>query len=228
MQWAAGIPRCNSRVETVLPATPGAAVNVRGYVRGYTDLARIDVVRNGQVAHSVLPDLDLPRGWLAVPLRLEWGRGPGTVDWSGTLRIDGGRVLQTAYWSPEITAAGRHEVSWMASTRSFGEPYGSQRGGVEVTLIGPPEARCELRTRHAGLTTALGELAGRVTVVPTRCPGQLRIQPGTGGLVSLGSAEHRLCWADSVTGPACYYLRATQVDGELAWSSPIWVDVAPG
>jgi Protein of unknown function (DUF3604) len=30
---------------------------------------------------------------------------------------------------------------------------------------------------------------------------------------------------ENLTESACYYLRITQVDGEMAWSSPIWVDI---
>ena len=128
------------------------------------------------------------------------------------------------YWSPEVTDADRHQLSWAATTKTFGEPYGAQRGGIEFSLLGPPEATVTLRTGHGQLTTELGKLADRVTEVPVSCPGQLRIQPGAGGLAGLGDTEATLRWTDSVRAPAWYYLRAIQVDGEMAWSSPIWVD----
>ncbi|WP_028926816.1 DUF3604 domain-containing protein [Pseudonocardia acaciae] len=202
----------------------GDQVAVGGYVRGYTDLARIDVIRDGVVAHSVRPELDLPAGWLEVPLRLEWGRGHATVAWDGTLRIDGGEVLATPFHSPEVTAANAHELSWAATTRSFGEPYGAQRGGIELTLVGHADAAVTVRTAHGGLTTTLGAVAGAVTEVPVSCPGRFELRPGTGGLTTIGGPEHRLTWVDTVDTPAWYYLRAIQVDGEMAWSSPIWVD----
>lgn len=204
--------------------TATGPVEVRGHVRGYTDLARIDIVRDGETVHSVLPDLDLPRGWRAVPLRLEWGHGHARVAWDGSLRIRGGEILQTRYWSPEITDADRGHLAWSAATRSFGEPYGAQRGGIEVTLLGPPEASVELRTAHGRLSTRLGRLAGRTTAMPVDCPGRFVVQPGIGGLAGLGATERDLSWSDTVREPAWYYLRAVQVDGEMAWSSPIWVD----
>src|SRR5262249_10606072 len=68
-------------------------VELEAYAQGYGQLARIDIVRNGQLAHSVLPDLELPRGWIAVPLRVEWGQSPVTTDWGGSIRIDSGEVL---------------------------------------------------------------------------------------------------------------------------------------
>ncbi|HTF54865.1 MAG TPA: DUF3604 domain-containing protein [Pseudonocardia sp.] len=204
--------------------TAAGPVEVAGYVRGYTDLARVDVIRNGETVHSVLPVPDLPGGWLSVPLRLEWGRGHATVAWDGTLRIDGGRVLATPFWSPEVTAASAHELSWAATTQTFGVPYGAQRGGIELTLVGPPDAAVTVRTAHGRLTAALGTLGQGVTPVPVSCPGQFQLQPGIGGLASLGTTEHRLRWADTVSAPAWYYLRVIQVDGEMAWSSPIWID----
>jgi hypothetical protein len=204
--------------------TTDGPVELRGYVRGYTDLARVDIVRNGSTIHSVLPTVDLPDGWLAVPLRLEWGRGHATVAWDGTLHIDGGEILQTPYWSPEILDADRHHIAWAGTTRTFGEPYGAQRGGLEVTLTGPPEATVQLRTAHGRLNVSLGQVAQGVTEVPVECPGRLVLQPGVGGLTSLGSAEQHLAWTDTVAEPTYYYLRATQIDGEMAWSSPIWVD----
>ncbi|MGH3438684.1 MAG: DUF3604 domain-containing protein, partial [Sciscionella sp.] len=199
-------------------------VELRGYARGYTDLARIDIVRAGATVHSVVPELDLPEGWLRVPIRLEWGRGHATVAWDGTIDIDGGEILQTPYWSPEVTDASHHQLSWAASTRTFGEPYGAQRGGIELTLLGAPTATVTLRTAHGHLSAQLGELAGRVTTMPVSCAGQFLIQPGFGGLHSIGASEHRLRWQDTVTDATWYYLRAIQVDGEMAWSSPIWVN----
>lgn len=196
----------------------------RAHVAGYAELARIDIIRNGAVAHSVTPDLELPAGWQAVPIRLEWGRGHATVDWDGTLRVSGGEVLATPYWSPEIVAVERDSVRWVAETRTFGEPYGAQRGGIELTVIGPPEATVDIRTAHGELSVPLGKLAGRGAELVLDQPGQFLVQPGTGGLTSLGATSHDLCWTDTVTEPTWYYLRAIQIDGEMAWSSPIWVD----
>jgi len=48
-----------------------------------------------------------------------------------------------------------------------------------------------------------------------------------GGLVGLGASEHRLSWTDERPGPAWYYVRVFQTDGEMAWSSPVWVDPPP-
>ena len=203
-------------------------VELTAHVRGYGELARIDVVRDGVVVHSELPDLDLPAGWLAVPLRLEWGHSDVTTDWAGRLQVTGGAVLQTPYWSTDVTGVGEASVLWSSTTRSFGEPYGSQRGGVELTVLGPPDAQVEVVVGLGQVRIALGELAGRVVPVPLRGPGRLVLQPGAGGLAGMGTSERSLSWTDPVGGPAFYYVRAFQTDGEMAWSSPVWVDLPTG
>ena len=50
-----------------------------------------------------------------------------------------------------------------------------------------------------------------------------RIQPGVGGLTSLGSTSVDVEWTDDSRQAAFYYVRVYLVDGEMAWSSPIWV-----
>ncbi|HEX6358050.1 DUF3604 domain-containing protein [Actinophytocola sp.] len=200
-------------------------IELAARVRGYGEIARIDVVRNGAVVHTVTPDLGLPAGWGEVHLRLEWGRGHATADWSGSLNVLGGAILQTPYWSPEICAVDERSIAWSATTKSFGEPYGAQRGGVEVTLVGPDDAVVEVKTAHGGLTTRLGELRGNAVDVPVDVDGGFRLQPGVGGLAGLGSGEQRLRWTDEPTESSWYYVRVFQTDGEMAWSSPIWVDL---
>ncbi len=202
-------------------------VELTAHVRGYGELARIDVVRDGVVVHSELPDLDLPEGWLAVPLRLEWGQSDVTTDWKGWLQVTGGRVLQAPYWSTDVTGVGETSVLWSSTTKSFGHPYGSQRGGVELTVLGPPEAQVEVVVGLGEVRVALGDLAGRVVPVPLRGPGRMTLQPGAGGLAGMGTSERTFCWTDPAGGPAFYYVRVFQTDGEMAWSSPVWVDL-PG
>ncbi|MBX6382125.1 MAG: DUF3604 domain-containing protein [Microbispora sp.] len=204
--------------------TARGPVELSAYVRGYGDLACIEVVRSGEVVHSVRPDLGLPDGWAAVPVRVEWGMSSTTTDWSGDLVIDGGEVLQTPYWSPEIVEADRRRIAWQASTKSFGEPYGSQRGGVEVTLIGPGDATVTVTTAQGAHGTTLRELRTAVVEIPVKNDGRLRLQRGIGGLTSLGAPEHRFSWRDETPESGWYYIRAYQTDGEMAWSSPIWVE----
>jgi hypothetical protein len=54
-------------------------------------------------------------------------------------------------------------------------------------------------------------------------PGELALQPAIGALLGLGMREVDLEFTDETPAAAFYYARVFQVDGELAWSSPIWV-----
>lgn len=204
--------------------TISGPVTIEAYARGYGELARIEVVRNGLVVHSVAGEPTLAPGWIAVPLRVEWGLGTETTDWSGSLSVDGGEVVQTPYWSPEITDVAPDRVSWIAITRTFVEPYGSQRGGVELTVAGPPDAVLTVKTRGGELTTTLRTADGATVDAPVTGTGRLRVQPAVGGLLPLGGNERRIRWTDTSQDPGWYYLRVYQTDGEMAWSSPIWVD----
>jgi hypothetical protein len=212
-------------------AETSGPVEVDAFVRGYGELARVDIVRNGVVVATVEPSPDIPAGWLRVPLRIEWGGSAGPTDWTGGLEIDGGEIVQTPFWSPEVTSASAWRVTWEATTTSFGDVYGAQRGGVELTLLGPLEATLRLRTPQGGTDTTIGELAGGVVEIPA-LHGHLRLQRGIGGLTGLGTSELRLVWTDDdhqveAGDAAWYYVRAFQTDGEMVWSSPVWVSPPP-
>lgn len=202
---------------------------IQVHAEGYTDLARVDVVRDGEVVHATTPDLGLPDGWVAVPLRLEWGGSDRTTVWDGELTVQGGHVVQTPFWSPEVVAADRSRVTWKHEAHSFGEPYGAQRGGIEVTVSGPPEATLTLVSGPREARLRLGDLHAGAPVEVPGGPGHFVVQPGVGALVSLGTTTLDLTWVDEHREDAFYYVRAFQVDGEMAWSSPIWVSrAAPG
>jgi hypothetical protein len=80
--------------------------------------------------------------------------------------------------------------------------------------------------RH--LEVGLGELAADPYRRVPGSPGTFRLQPGIGGLSSLGSSRIEVSWTDTSREPAFYYARAFLVDGEMAWASPIWVSPGVG
>jgi hypothetical protein len=196
------------------------------HAEGYTDVARVDLLRDGEVVHATAPGHPVPDGHLSVPLRLEWGGADETTNWDGRLAVAGGEVVQTPFWSPDVISASTSEVAWVCTTYSFGEPYGSQRGGVELTVLGPPDATVSVRVDGAALDVRLADLA-RQPVHEVPVPrGHLRLQPGIGGLSGLGTSSLDLTWTDPAPPDdrtAFYYARVFLVDGEMAWSSPIWV-----
>jgi hypothetical protein len=205
---------------------------LRVHALGYTELARVDILRDGEVVNTVRGGPKLSPGELRVDLRVEWGRAETTTRWDGTLSVDGGRLVLPEYVGPEVVAMDSGAVAWEHVTHSFGEPYGAQRGGVEVSVCGPGDA--QVRVECAGRTVRIGlaELADRLargSFVPDpgterRLPGELALQPGVGALVGLGASRLEVTFDDKASPePAFYYARVFQVDGEMAWSSPIWV-----
>lgn len=193
------------------------------HAQGYTDLARVDILRNGEVVHAVLPDPELPAGWISVPLRLEWGKSPLSTVWDGRLEVRGGRIVQTPFWSPAIVAVDETSISWQNTTKSFGDLYGAQRGDIEFTVIGPPEAMVSVTLAGRQVDINLQQLQRTPYVALPGSPGEFGIQHGIGALSSLGCDAVDVRWTDESNERAFYYVRVFQVDGEMAWSSPIWV-----
>ncbi len=203
---------------------------------GYADLARLEVVRNGVLVHEISPRV-AGMGEVAVGMRVEWGQGEGETRWDGTLSIQGGRVQSTPWWSPDVVAVGEQAVSWQNSTYSFGDPYGAQRGAVELTLVGPATARVTVQIGQRRLVTTLGAIeaafaSGQTVDIPGPADlvGAVCLQRSVGGLTSLGSRRVDLSWTDGGLDLTAlpvvatfYYVRAYLVDGEMAWSSPIWI-----
>jgi hypothetical protein len=196
---------------------------LRVHALGYTELARIDILRDGEVVHIVRGEPDLPPGHRRVDLRVEWGKAATTTRWDGRLTVHGGRLLLPGHVGPEVVAMDDETVAWQHVTHSFGEPYGAQRGGVEVSVCGPSDAQVSIECGGRAVRLELAELAAGRLVVGGDGPGELALQPAVGALLGLGVREVEMDFTDSTPGAAFYYARVFQVDGELAWSSPIWV-----
>jgi hypothetical protein len=191
--------------------------------RGYAELARVDILRDGEVVHTVRGEPDLPLGHMRVDLRVEWGKADVTTRWDGRLRVSGGRLLLPEFVGPEVVTMDEESVTWEHVTRSFGEPYGAQRGGVEVSVCGPPDVVVHVECAGRAVSVELAKLAARGVVFDDRLPGELALQPAVGALLGLGVRELDVPLVDDAGAPAFYYARVFQVDGEMAWSSPIWV-----
>jgi len=209
---------------------------LRVHARGYTELARVDILRDGEVVHTVRGEPPLARGELRVDVRVEWGKAEKTARWDGRLTVTGGRLVLPEFVGPEVVAADGRCVAWEHVTHSFGEPYGAQRGAVEVSVCGSADALVDIDCGGRTLRIGLAELADRLRTGPhpvppepgLALPGELCLQPATGALLGLGVRELDVRFDDDPhpTGPAFYYARVFQTDGEMAWSSPIWVTPA--
>ena len=116
---------------------------------------------------------------------------------------------------------------------------------MEVSVVGPRDASVRVRTNGRDVSGPLGRLVDRlargdveldlpdddVTHAPGRqvsegTGGRLRLQPSVGALESLGVTSLDAAWTDDAPPSASSFLyaRLILVDGEMAWTSPIWVD----
>ncbi len=206
-------------------APPAESVSIAAAAEGYCDVARFDLLRNGEVVHRIEADLGLAPSETAFPLRVEWAAGEtGRSDWTGSLRVGGGRILETKYWSPEIVEVSHDTIRWTAETRNFRSQYGFQRGGVELTVLGTPGTTVDIVTASMGGRTTLGDVArDRKIEIGHTAAGTLALQLATGGLVSLGTSTVRMDYEEPLSQPGWYYARVILEDGEMAWSSPVWV-----
>ena len=203
------------------------------HAQAYADIARLDLVRDGRVVHSVRPEASVD-GELRVDCRLEWGEGDVTTDWDGELSVRGGALVVPEFVGPEVTSASADRVTWAHRTYSFGEPYGAQRGCVEVSFVGPRDAQVHVRCGGRDVTLTLGEIADGIAsggveldppVTDVAASGRLRFLPSIGALESLGVRDLDATFTDAepLDGASYTYARLILVDGEMAWSSPIWV-----
>lgn len=222
------------------------------HAQAYGPIARLDLVRDGVVVHTVRGGESAQAGQVRADLRIEWGEAEVTSTWDGALTVSGGgRLVVPEFVGPEVIELTKKTVRWEHQTFSFGEPYGAQRGCVECSVVGSPQARVRIETNGRDVTLTLGEIVAglacgdieldRVTAwdAGTSAPGhqvdsedatrgRLRLQPGIGALESLGRTDLEVEWTDEseLSGPSFLYARLVLADGEMAWTSPIWVDPA--
>lgn len=193
-------------------------------VWAYREIARVDLIRNGTILETIRRPSSVPSGQIELPLQIDWGYVNEAIDWSGSLTIDGGRIVPTDWWSPQITAVSPTRVDWHDLTLDHPSRW-PQRGGIEVSVQGAPGAAIEVVTptaRWSGTLQGLGGPDG-VTVRGDR-GGEVRIRQGIGGLTGIGASSLERTWAIGQGEPSWYYVRVILVDGEMAWSSPIWLD----
>ncbi len=192
--------------------------------RAYTQVARVDLLVDGQVARTLVPDLTDGGDERQVALQVGWRSATQheSLDFSGGLSVDGGRIARTPFHSPLITGRGDDWVSWSARTRGFGDYYGRQRGGLDLTVLGPDDAALRVEAGGLALDTDLAAVAGG-GVETTGRSGRLRARPGVGGLVGLGSRSVEPAWTVDLDGADFVYARAVLRDGEMAWTSPVWI-----
>ncbi len=226
-----------------LPAAAGQGERrLRVRVRGKDEIDRIEVVRNGRVIHRCFPvdaPLDEARRCL---VRVEYGWGPWAglslervCDWQLSLAVAGGRILSATpcFGTGPFDEDRRDRVLERSETACRWQSFTGRKAAFldapgkamifELEAHGDTQVRLDIEApARRSVRRSLLELA------------QENVVEFTGGFPAESVLVHRPVLPEHYEaqfeladrgGPAAdyYYVRVAQSNGQLAWSSPIWV-----
>lgn len=230
-----------------LPFTDEREIAVR--VTGQDSIAHVELIRNGRTIARHFPEDDVGE---AVPLpgrvkcRLQYGWGPWAdlsldrvCEWDITVQIDNGRILralpcfQTAPFDEHrrdrLRIVADNEVRLQSATTRQGCYGEDPTKSVVLEVEGEADSVLTVRLaspREQTTSARLGDLAVDNVVEFT---GVFTSESYIlGRLIAPGEYTANLRWTDnrphSAGAPAdWYYVRVTQHNGQMAWSSPIWI-----
>ena len=227
-----------------LAAEADRQIDVR--VEGQDSVAMIELVRNGRVIERHFPEdtaLSRPRLPGRAKCRLQYGWGPWaaldlgrTCHWDMTVRIDGGKFVralpcfQSAPFEEDLrdrlTVVSDREIRLQSQTTRVQCYAEDPTKAVVLELDGAPDATLSVQLRRPVEQTVKARLADLV---------EDNVVTFTGKFTSesyilqrlVGPTEYAatIRWNDRRPGAPAdwYYVRVTQHNGQLAWSSPVWV-----
>jgi len=216
-------------------------------VNGWDQVDRIELLKNNRVIHRDFPMDRIPaaQSWdRPVLIRFEYGWGPWPAlgitrvcDWDIILSLEGGQLLgfQTCFQSGPLEESRRDRVLEAGPTGLRLRSFTALREriddistkGVVLKIHGRPDTRLTVRLEspaRVSLTQRLGQLAESSEML------------FSGEFPKESAMLHRLVFeenyaaafsvADEDGGDSVnwYYVRVVQANGQMAWSSPIWVE----
>jgi hypothetical protein len=206
-------------------------VRIVGRVVGTGPVERVDLFRGLEIIRTISP-YDRAAFEGSPRYRIAWAgsrvRGRDRLTrWDGSLELSSGRILDAvpfAMENPEkgITKRTATQVTWISNTTGDDD-------GVDLTLEAPADAILRFRTPVIDLDVTLGDLADGTTRTFPAGGIDLRVfvrRHAARNFTAEVAFDHTD--AEPPRG-AChpYWLRATQEDGAQAWTSPVYLDVAP-
>ena len=228
-----------------IAATADRQIDVR--VRGEDAVAMVEVIRNGRVIHRHFPEDSLD-GPLKLPgkakCRIQYGWGPwaaldlgNTCTWEMAVRLDGGRFLRAipCFQSAPYEEDLRDKLKIVSPTEIRLSSFTSRvmcfsedpTKAIVCELEGNPDAVLTVELTEPCRQTVKARLADLI---------HDNVVTFTGVFTSeshiihplLGPAQYSAQYRFQDRRPAgqgadWYYVRVTEKNGHLAWSSPIWV-----
>ena len=222
---------------------------LRVSVKGWDQLDRVEVLKNNRVIHRDFPmDRETSSAsWLAPVLaRFEYGWGPWpalgitrSCDWDFTCRIEGGVIeaVQPCFLPGPLEEERRDQIlertDRSVRVRSFTalkqQIEDRSQKALVLRMRGGPETKLTIALQAPSvqsLTMSFRELAESSEVLYT---GEFPKESALlNRIVFHPHFETSFQVNDTGNGSQAdwYYVRAVQSNGQLAWSSPIWVEKA--
>jgi hypothetical protein len=228
-----------------LAPTADRQIDVR--VEGQDAIARLELVRNGRVIERHFPE-DQVTEPLKLPgrakCRIQYGWGPWAAlgldrvcDWNLEVHIKGGKFHRAlgCFQSAPFGEALRDRLQMVSETEVHLQSPTTRKDcfaedptkSLVLELEGGPDAVLSVRLRSPAEKVLHARLADLIDD---------NVVEFTGGFTTESLILHRLVgpseyaatvrWHDRRPGSAkgdWYYVRVIQHNGQLAWSSPIWV-----
>lgn len=214
--WSDGHPMGEEYVASGPPQLRVAAAGTCG-------IERVEIWRDSQLFYVYRPaDTTRQSRFLKVSWAGSRSRGRNRrMRWDGSLSVSGGVIVNArtvAFDTPRegIVAQDAQSVRWVSTTA--GDP-----DGLRLELEIGDEAMLHIATPAIETDLRIADLAeGEQVLATSGLDGELRIafEPAE----SQPSEVDFTVPGDSAPTPAAYWIRLVQVDGETAWSSPIFVD----
>ncbi len=226
-----------------LPATDVREIAVS--VRGWDEISMVELLRRGEPIARAFgrqrPALEPWPGRMRCRVRYGWGPWaslamPRTCDWHMRLSLDGAsirRVVPAWQAGPceerrrdRVLARGEHSCEWRSFTaraQAFAE---DPTKAMLFEFDGPASAVLRLEVIEPAprvIERTLGELARSSTAEFTGPFTSENVQIER--LIAPASYQASLEITDDGSGAGSdwYCVRVTQANGQMAWSSPIWV-----
>lgn len=228
-----------------IPAASSRDIYVKVNGKGVID--RVEILRNNRVIyrhHPVDRDPDQSKWEKPVLCRIEFGWGPWggfnadrVMDWDFNIEIMNGKILSVTpcFQSGPLDETRRNKImtveeqrcrfiSYTSRTQAFEE---RATNSVILAIQGSPDTELAFslaQPKKMVFNKTLGELTESNDII------------FTGGMPSESIMLHRVVFSDHYSTEFeindkqnsettdWYYVRVTQTNGSMAWSSPIWVE----
>lgn len=226
---------------------PVALRNIFVKVKGQDVIDRVEVLRNNKVIfrnHPVDKDTSGSSWDKPILCRIEFGWGPWdffnlerVTDWKFNVHVPNGKIVSATpcFQSGPYDEKRRNKITRLDDHLCQFKSYTSRKQAYEeratnsivLEIQGSPETELNLSLSQPGnikLNKTLGALAVSSDIT------------FTGDFPSESIMIHRIVFSENYQAAFdfsenrgsettdCYYVRVTQTNGSLAWSSPIWIE----